>query len=204
MIEKPCKFCQRPFFTKRNSTILCSNKCRSDSQRKRIAKTCEWCSKVFEAKQCHVKNGVYKFCNTKCKGMARRGKSYYTQTQCDRLASSKRLKKLWQTKTFRDKMGIGRHQNAKGYWLIKSPYHPFKNKAGFVYEHRLVAEGVIGRFLTAEECIHHINEARHDNGPENLYLFSDSAAHTTYHADVRRGITVPIVESNLADYRVTK
>lgn len=50
--------------------------------------------------------------------------------------------------------------------------HPHKNKAGYVPEHRLVMEEVIGRYLSDEEEVHHINRDRGDNRRENLQLMT--------------------------------
>jgi len=47
------------------------------------------------------------------------------------------------------------------------PDHPDSHD-GRVYEHRLVAEGMIGRRLTRHDIVHHKNENRSDNRPENL------------------------------------
>jgi hypothetical protein len=41
-----------------------------------------------------------------------------------------------------------------------------------IYEHRQVMERMIGRSLTKDETVHHINGVRHDNRPENLELWA--------------------------------
>ena len=69
--------------------------------------------------------------------------------------------------------------------LILTPNHPFANHQGYVYEHRLVMEKKLGRYLRPEEVVHHINEIKNDNRPENLYLFKNASAHRSYHNFVR-------------------
>lgn len=49
-----------------------------------------------------------------------------------------------------------------------------------VYEHRAVAEEILGRSLYGYEHVHHINGRRDDNDPENLCVL-DAEAHKKYH-----------------------
>lgn len=63
-----------------------------------------------------------------------------------------------------------RKVNRRGYVLVKVPEHPSASKGGWVYEHRLVIEVLIGRILKHYETVHHINEQKQDNRWENLFL----------------------------------
>ena len=64
----------------------------------------------------------------------------------------------------------GRFQHASGYIYVSAPDHPHVNANGYVLEHRLVMEQVLGRFLEPTERVHHINGKRADNRPENLQV----------------------------------
>ena len=75
----------------------------------------------------------------------------------------------------------GKIFNEDGYILELSPEHPYKNGRGYVREHRLVMENKLGRLLTEEEVVHHINRNIKDNRPENLMLFTNNAEHISFH-----------------------
>lgn len=72
-------------------------------------------------------------------------------------------------------------KNGKGYEVVLCKGHPRANDSGFVYEHILVAENKLGRYLKPEEVVHHLNENKGDNRPENLLIFATLADHTRYH-----------------------
>lgn len=60
----------------------------------------------------------------------------------------------------------------KRYIDVYIPSHPMCSKQGYVKEHRLIMEEIIGRYLERHENVHHKNGDRTDNSPENLELWS--------------------------------
>lgn len=69
----------------------------------------------------------------------------------------------------------------KGYILVLTLEHPFANAKGRVYEHRLVMEKKLGRYLKPEEIVHHIDRRKKNNVPENLMLFPNQREHMNFH-----------------------
>jgi hypothetical protein len=67
------------------------------------------------------------------------------------------------------------------YFYVYQKHHPNCNKLGYVYEHRLVMEKKLGRFLKATEVVHHKNNNKTDNRIENLKLFKNQSAHRKHH-----------------------
>jgi hypothetical protein len=80
----------------------------------------------------------------------------------------------------------GRIKNSGGYILIKNLKHPFASLRGYVSDHRLVMEEFIGRYLTPEEVVHHVNGIKDDNRLENLMLFDDDNKHKAYHHQLKK------------------
>lgn len=77
----------------------------------------------------------------------------------------------------------GRVIDRDGYVLVSAPLnHPHARKRkgrsyGKIYEHRLVMENMIGRYLDPLETVDHIDGIRLHNDPNNLRLFASNSEH---------------------------
>lgn len=164
-MKKKCPHCDKEFetdrVTKKYCTKVCTNRARacrhykafkggegSPYSRNHGNKICEFCKKEFTPK-----DKTKKYCSMECSSSDR--KKFLSIPECLEQASRKLDKKI-------------------GYVRVYCPMHPEANTWGYVYEHRLIMEGVIGRHLTKNEHIHHINGKRWDNRPENLQIMSPS------------------------------
>ena len=74
----------------------------------------------------------------------------------------------------------GKIKNENGYILIYKPEHPFA-KYKYIYEHRLIVEKYLKRYLLPKEECHHINEIKDDNRIKNLIVFANHGYHIAFH-----------------------
>jgi uncharacterized protein (DUF1330 family) len=109
-------------------------------------------------------------------GDSARGKKHSIETRAKMSSIQRKLRVGWKG---------GRVKQSNGYVLISRPDHPAQSNS-YVLEHRLVMEKHLGRYLTRQEEIHHINGVRDDNRIENLELFSSKAKHSAFHDKLGR------------------
>jgi len=65
----------------------------------------------------------------------------------------------------------GRTKHSSGYVLVYTPEHPRAHNR-YVFEHILVMEKKLGRYVRKDELIHHINGIKDDNRLENLEILT--------------------------------
>jgi len=162
-LKRNCLHCGRDFFSYNKRLLYCSKKCYRNAKARRnnqryFAKNgtiyryqeriCLKCKKEYKPTR-----NDQKYCSSECSATAR--KKFLSIPECLESASRKLDKRI-------------------GYVRVYCPMHPEANTWGYVYEHRLIMEGIIGRHLKKDEHIHHINGKRWDNSPENLQIMSPS------------------------------
>lgn len=162
----------------------------------RFKKQCLVCNKIFQV--IYFRKNSAKFCSQKCSQIYHAGKNHHqfnksrSKKTCQKIANTLKGKMVG-SKAPGWKGGIQHHTS--GYILIYSPKHPFCNKQKYVFEHRLIAEKHISRYLKRNEIVHHINEIKDDNRPKNLYIMT-----ITEHKHFHQLKIKPILKSNLINY----
>ena len=80
----------------------------------------------------------------------------------------------------------GRKIDSEGYIQVYQPNHFYAQAGGYVREHRLVMEKILGRILLPEEIVHHNDKDKANNLPGNLKYFPSQAEHTQYEHELKR------------------
>lgn len=158
----PCKRCGTEFWRIVSNTDAqyCSRKCHAESMRQpATVKACRVCGSTMTLKP---SQSGRQFCSRSCMGLG---------------AIVRPLERQHNGKPAR--------KDKAGYVLLWEPTHPNKSMKGWQYEHRLVVERAIGRYLSSDEQVDHINQVKDDNRSENLQVLSASVHSSKTYADRR-------------------
>lgn len=162
------------------------------------------CGKPKRFLQSAIKRGGGKFCSKKCRDLSRITSITKNCQICEKeftVVESKQAQRYCSQKCFSETRKGSNHPLWKGkkrsFRFITVIGHPNASSEGQVLRYRIVAEKILGRYLTKGEVIHHINGEESDDRPENLYLFENQAAHASCHNAVTFRGADKIKESNL-------
>jgi len=139
---------------------------------------CIKCGKEFIPK---TKNRPAKFCSYRCNSIVngyQKGHRFYRGGEKGWIRKGQRLSRKTEFKS----RGKGGRYKIRGYVLVYVPNHPFKTSADSVFEHRLVVEKYLGRYLTKDEVVHHKNHIKDDNRIGNLEVINKKL-HSKLHWD---------------------
>lgn len=169
----------------------------------KITYTCQQCGETVTKNRtpATLRGGTPKFCSQKCNGASRKGAGSGPRPNhefdCEvcgnhchvyRSPSAHAPATCSLTCTGIKNRGDGngswsggRHVANTGYVRVLDPENPGADTRGYVYEHRLVMESIVGRRLHPGEVVHHRNLIKTDNRPENLQLCASQAEHLAIH-----------------------
>ncbi len=128
--------------------------------------TCCICSKSFYQRKCENR----KYCSHRCYWKSLEGKIPWNKN------------KKWPEMCGKNHPNFKENKrDSAGYVIILMPDHPFAMRKQYVFEHRLVVEKIIGRYLKTHEIVHHEGK-KDDNRPEMLIAFKHRRFHNNHHA----------------------
>jgi hypothetical protein len=79
----------------------------------------------------------------------------------------------------------GYHISKEGYMMIYLPTHTRSQKGGYVYEHILIIEHVLGKGLELPHEVHHLDNDAANNENRNLCICEDHKYHMLLHVRSR-------------------
>lgn len=84
-----------------------------------------------------------------------------------------------------------KHESQGKYRFVVVPGHPMADSRGRILEHRYVMACKLGRSLTSDEVVHHINHDKRNNRPENLEILSNTAHSRLHHGTTPISLVCP-------------
>lgn len=191
-VEVVCQQCGKAFSRWRSNireAIFCSQKChgvyQQQNAKQRIEVTCDWCKKPYKTWNCIVQKRKHLFCSVGCSRNFQSKqtnpdhyKSYSDQSNA--LVNFGANNKMGDSspKRFETRKKIRETMLAK--YGVTGGYERYFGKLG----HRWVVEELIlGRSLSPDEVVHHIDFDKRNNNPSNLAVMTRSE-HARLHKEL--------------------
>lgn len=183
-VVKQCEHCGKTFTSKaRRKQIFCSDEClRKHYADLRINTVCDTCGKPISYTKSTFNRSKNHYCCTECSQAAQRKTK--DELKCDYCGKSFTRFHAWSKRRDRHFCSIECRQD----WFKEvsqadvSHGEYILEKDGF--QHRIVAENMIGRKLLPDEVVHHIDGDRSNNSPDNLVVMTRSE-HCRLHVSKR-------------------
>lgn len=142
--------------------------------KERISLVCHQCGETFYKLPCQVTKNKGKFCSKKCMDDHKRNGSTLVCNFC----GDKFYRRFGeQGDTISSFCSIECYKNSRIVNAKKTTYL----KYGATHRHIVIAEKSLGRKLSADEIVHHIDEDRHNNSIENLAILPNQEYHAKVH-----------------------
>lgn len=183
---------------------------------KRVECVCQHCGTLFLVWEAWIRKGAGKYCSRKCGNKkpldVQQIASLYEGGLSSRQIGEKLdvsdvtiRRRLYEVGVslrsaedgiklaYKEKVGpkhplhLGRRKDSKGYWLVWiGKQHPRTDRKGYIRENILVWQQANNAILPRGWVVHHKNEIKTDNRPENLEAMP-WGKHTNLHNDLRKG-----------------
>lgn len=183
-VVKQCEHCGKTFTSKaRRKQIFCSDEClRKHYADLRINTVCDTCGKPISYVRSNFARSEKHYCCLKCSHVAQ--KKPKDELKCDYCGKSFTRFQAWSKKSDVHFCSV----ECRRAWFAKASQANVSH-GEYIFEkgefqHRIVAEGMIGRKLLPDEVVHHIDGDRSNNSPDNLMVMTRSE-HGRLHANRR-------------------
>lgn len=180
---QPCTRRYKMILRKEKVLVNCRN-------RMRAICICDFCGKEFTQKPKLAERQKHQLCGYDCRNKWKsdfftgsKNPMYGKHGEDNSLFGRKRSAETLLKISMLPRRG-GRCLDSHGYYLVKKYDHPNRNCQDYVFEHRLVMEKSIGRYLEPAEVIHHIDGDITNNTIENLMLFANRGEHRKFHGEL--------------------